>query len=317
MLAPFSALLPNASDIEYWALERAAKILRADPASYQSVEGVEYGLTEPSMFRWDIHFGDRRAVQGIVGLFPPSRLTPHEATTSALADRPAYSVQIRPIMALIDEPLPAVDPIGETIHFHGVHHQLVTPVTAVEFDPGLAVIADGHHRVASALREGGDRLIMTMIVSSTETALDAGAFHRFFPTQVDLPGAIAGCEVFRESPLDAIHAGRMAVVTRVGSIGVSVTDGGVPPALFGVPAGLASRYVLPALGLSEEEARYVDEIREVLGSVDSGGGTAVLLPPSQVGSVMEAAVGRVALPPKSTRFRPKPIRGFLMWPRWH
>lgn len=313
MLAPFSAILPRASDVEYWALERAAKVLRADPARYQSVEGVEYDLTEPALFHWGIYFDDRCHVEGLVGLFPLERLIPHEATTASVVDRPRHPVQIRPVMALVDEPLPVLEPTGESVQFHGIHHQVITPVAPVSFDLSQAIIADGHHRVAAARRDGADPMIMTMIVNSEQADLDAGAFHRAFTPQVALPDTIAGCEVVRESPLDAIHAGRVAVVTNVGSIGVAVTDEAVPEVLRGLPAGLASRYVLPGLGLQEDDAVYVQDIRRALAAVEEGG-TAVLLPPSQVRSVMRAAVDGVALPPKSTRFRPKPIRGFLMRP---
>ncbi len=284
-----------------------------DPARYQSVEGVEYGLTDPALFHWGIHFDDKRHVEGLVGLFPLDRLIPHEATTTAVVDRPRHPVQIRPVMALVDKPLPVLEPIGEPVQFHGMHHQVITPVAPVSFDLSQAIIADGHHRVAAALRHGGDPMIMTMVVNSEQADLDAGSFHRVFASEVGLPDTIPGCEVVDESPLDAIHAGRMAVVTSAGSIGVAVTNEAAPEVLRGLSAGLASRYLLPGLGLTEGDAVYVGDIRRALAAVDQGG-TAVLLPPSRVRSVMRAAVDGVALPPKSTRFRPKPIRGFLMRP---
>ena len=299
--------------MEYWALERAAKVLRADPARYQPVEGIEYDLTEPALFHWGIHFGDRCHVEGLVGLFPLERLIPHEATTAAVMDRPRYPVQIRPVMALVDEPLPALEPAGESVEFHGIHHHVITPVAPVALDLSQAIIADGHHRVAAALRGGGDPMIMTMVVDSGQADLDAGAFHRYFASEVVLPDTITDCEVVQESPLDAILAGRMAIVTNLGSIGVAVTDQAVPEVLRGLPAGLASRYVFPGLGLDEADAVYLADTRQALAAIEKGG-TVVLLPPSWVRSVMRAAIEGVALPPKSTRFRPKPIRGFLMRP---
>jgi len=306
-------LLPRSSEIEYPALERAAKALRTDPARYQSVEGVEYDVTEPSLFRWNIHFGAGRLVEGVVGLFPLDRLIPHEATTVSRPMRPRHPVQIRPVMALVDEPLPTLEPRGNGVHFHGTQHQIVTPVDPVSFAPEHVIIADGHHRVAAALWEGGDPFIMTMIVNAGRTDLGAGAFHRVFPDSVKLPDAIPGCDVIREDPLLSIRAGRIAVVTRDGSIGIAVTDGDHPQALRGLPAGLAARYVLPGLGLDETDARYVDDPTDVLAAVDEGA-TAIMLPPSDVPSVMRLALDGVVLPPKSTRFRPKPIRGFLMRP---
>lgn len=270
-------------------------------------------MTEPSLFRWEIRFEAGRYVQGLVGLFPLHQLIPHEGTTAALQTRPRHPVQIRPVTALVDEPLPDLQPIGGSVHFHGSHHHTVTPVAAVAFAPKRALIADGHHRVAAAMRDGGDPNIMTMMVSTGGVELEAGAFHRVFATEVELPGAIAGCEVVRESTLDSIHAGRIAVVTPRGSIGVTVVDKDMPEFLGGLPAGLTSRFVLPALGLSEADASYVDDIRHALAAVDEGG-TAVILPNSEVPAIMQAVAAGLTLPPKSTRFRPKPIRGLLMRP---
>ena len=313
MLTPFAALVAHTSDVEYWALERAAKALRLDPARYQSVEGVEYDLTEPSLFRWEILFEGGRYVEGLVGLFPLDQLIPHEGTTPAVQVRPRHSVQIRPVTALVEEPLPSLEPAGGSVHFHGSHHHIVTPVDSVAFAPERALIADGHHRVAAAMRDGGDPRIMTMVVSTDGIELDAGAFHRVFASQVDLPESIAGCDVVHESTLDSIHAGRIAIVTRQGSIGVAVVDESIPEFLGGLPAGLTSRFVLPALGLSEVDASYVDEIRHALAAVDEGG-TAIILPNSEIPAIMQATAAGVTLPPKSTRFRPKPIRGLLMRP---
>jgi len=103
------------------------------------------------------------------------------------------------------------------------------------------------------------------------------------------------------------------VVTEEGSIGVSVTDEDRPQVLLGLPAGLAARYVFPALGFEEADARYFDDIRQVLSAVEEGA-TGVILPPSRISSVMRLAGGGGVVPPKSTRFRPKPIRGLLMRP---
>lgn len=305
--------MPRDSDIEYWALERAAKALRKDPASYQSVEGIEYDLTAPSLFNWQIRVDHRLVVDGLVGLFPLGGLIPHEDTTAAAATRPRHAVQIRPVMALVPDPLPSMEATGPTVHFHGSDHHSVTPVIAPDIDVSSAVIADGHHRVAAAQRAGGDPMIMTVLVSVDETGLRAGAFHRVFAGHVELPVGLPGAELLAEPPRDSIAAGRMAIVSRGGAVGIGVRAGSVDDALIGIPAGLANRLVLPAVGLEEAEATYVDSIRRALEAVD-GGATAVLLPQARVESVLDAAARGVALPPKSTRFRPKPIKGLLMRP---
>ena len=188
---------------------------------------------------------------------------------------------------------------------------MVTPVDPVDFSPTTALIADGHHRVAAALRSGGDPYIMTMIVSTDGVDLEAGAFHRVFEHSVPLPRRVAGCEVVAEATRDSIHAGRIAIVTPQGSVGVAVTDPDLADYRRGLPAGLVADYVLPALGLTDAEPGYVDTIEEALETVDRGG-IAVILPGSRIVSVIDAVVDGWSLPAKSTRFRPKPIRGLLM-----
>ena len=314
MLAPFAALLPRASGIPYARLEQAAKILRLDPASYQPAEGVEYRLTEPSLFLWQIVFDGGHLVEGLVGLFPLDRLVPHESTTPQAVSRSRHPVQIRPVMALTEESLPSLERIGPATVFEGDHRHMVTPVAVDDFEPPSAVIADGHHRVEAALREGGDPMIMTMLVSSDGTHLNAGAFHRVFERVSSLPAVLEGCEVVSEPPEAALAAGRIGVVSGQGSIGIDPTGAArqLPDLMVGLPAGLAARLVLPALGLAEHDARYMGDLAAALEASEAG--TAVVLPPSQVSAVISAARTGVSLPPKATRFRPKPIRGFLMRP---
>ncbi len=92
---------------------------------------------------------------------------------------------------------------------------------------------------------------------------------------------------------------------------MEVVDDDADVLLRGLPAGLSTRYVAAPLGLAEEDATYVDDIRVALQRVDSGS-TAILLPRSDVGAVVKAARVGLPLPPKSTRFRPKPIRGLML-----
>ena len=274
------------------------------------MEGIEYDETEPALFAWRIEF-DGGEVQGLVGAMPLTELVPHESTKPNGGRRPRYPVQIRPVMALMDEELPSTTPIGEPVEFHGDHRHEVTPVQADGFEVVRPVIADGHHRVAAALRSGGDPLIMAMLVSARDSGLDAGAFHRVYPESVALPEEIPGCAVEREPPNESLVAGRIAIVTRQGSVGVSVVDEGADTLLRRLPAGLSARYVAGPLGLDEADATYEDDIRVALQKVDAGS-TAILLPTSDVRAVVGAARSGMTLPPKATRFRPKPIRGLML-----
>lgn len=294
----------------YDDLARAAKALRIDPARYQPVAGIEYERGPLSLFRWEIQPDTGPATVGLLGVYPLQALVPHEATTAAALTRPRHPVQIRPVMALIDSPLPAMEDAGPTLQFVGTHRHTVTPVVIDGEVMEGAVIADGHHRTAAALRVGGDPGIMTFVVSTTGATLEAGAFHRVFARPASLPDAIEGCRVFVEPPETALEHGRIAVVTPRGALGVRPEPASVPEPLHGIPAGVAHRLVLPALGLDERDAVYLDDIDAALAAAQYG--TAILLPGSDVRSVVIAARTGVDLPPKSTRFRPKPLRGLVM-----
>jgi hypothetical protein len=312
MLAPFAALLPRRSGVPYGDLERAAKALRVDPARYQSVDGVEYDLHSPALYRWVITTPDGARTVGLVGVFPLDRLIPHEATTAAAATRPRHSVQIRPVMALIDEPLPPMTDLDVSVRFGTQYAHSLTPVSVGLPVADTAVIADGHHRVAAARRVGGDPGIMTMLVHRGTAVFTAGAFHRVFAVPVRPPLQIPGARLVSESPMESLAAGRVSIATPDGSVGVEIDPSAVTPETRGIPAGMVAQVVLPSLGLREEDAIYLEDTRTALEAAHYG--TAILLPGADVASVVKAARTGFMLPPKSTRFRPKPARGFLMRP---
>lgn len=312
MLAPFAALLPRQPDASYDDLERAAKALRADPGNYQPVAGVSYELQSEALFAWEIEQDGVVAVRGLVGVWPLEGLIPHEQTTSAALTRPRHPVQIRPVMALVDDELPATEPSGPPRSFGTTHRHTVTPVRAPAFAPSQPVIADGHHRVAAARRVGGDPGIMVMMVSTAGATLQAGAFHRAFAHPVPIPSSIEGARLVEEEPDAALAGGRLAIVTPDGSVGVEVDPDRLRPHTAGIPAAEAHQVVLPALGLDEADAVYLDDVDAALAAAQYG--TAVLLSGARVEAVVAAARAGSILPPKSTRFRPKPVRGFLMRP---
>ncbi len=152
---------------------------------------------------------------------------------------------------------------------------------------------------------------MTMIVSTGSGLLTVGAFHRAFASPVPIPDVLPGCTVSREDPMDALSGGRIAVVSPTGSIGVALDpETALVTPFGGIAAAIAAELILPPLGLREDQALYIDDAAGAL--VVARYGTAILLPGSDVRSVIDAARAGVLLPPKSTRFRPKPMRGLLM-----
>lgn len=294
--------------MDYEDLARAAKALRVDPARYQPVADIDFMEGETSLYRWEITDEMGGTVVGLLGIHPIDGLIPHEATTAAALTRPRHPVQIRPVMALVDGALPEMEATGPPRVFAGTHRHTVVPVEVGPFEKRGAVIADGHHRTAAARRVGGDPGIMTLMVGTSGATLEAGAFHRVFATPVVLPRDGRGLRIVEEAPTESLAAGRISVVTPDGSLGVVIDD--IPSELAGIPAGVASRVLLPVLGLEERDAVYLDDVDAALAAAHYG--TAVLLPGSSVEAVVRAARAGVTLPPKSTRFRPKPLRGFVM-----
>lgn len=311
MLSPFTPLLPRSLDgIGYEDLARAAKALRVDPEGYRPVDGVEYVEGTHAVWQWDMGAEGGPQVRGLLGLFPLADLVPHEATTPAALTRPRHPVQIRPVMALVDDVLPELAPIGDPVVFQGRITHRVTPVATEGMALRDAVIADGHHRTAAALRAGGDPSIMVLVVSSTTAALDAGSFHRAFAHPVELPASIEASVIVREDPFAALAAGRIGVVTPAGSIGIDPGESPSALAYRGIPAGWVHHALLPVLGLDEDDAIYLDDPAAAASAGHYG--TGILLPPSDGGAVVAAARSGLALPPKATRFRPKPLRGLAM-----
>lgn len=311
MLSPFIPLLPRSLDgIGYEDLARAAKALRVDPEGYRPVNGVDYVEGPNAVWQWEMISDAGPQVSGLLGLVPLDELIPHEATTPAALTRPRHPVQIRPVMALVDEVLPRCAPIGDPVVFEGRITHRVTPVASEGLTLRDAVIADGHHRTAAALRAGGDPHIMALVVSSTTEALDAGSFHRAFAHPVELPAAIEGTVVIQEDPFAAIDAGRIGVVTPAGSIGIDPGEGSMARAFRGIPAGWVHHVLLPVLGLEEADAVYLDD--PAAAAAAGHYGTGILVPPSDSAAVVAAARSGLVLPPKATRFRPKPLRGLAM-----
>jgi hypothetical protein len=309
MLSPFSPVVPLSNTASYDELTRAAKSLRVDPAGYRPIAGIEYGRGPESLYRWEMESEHGLDLVGLLGIVPLDALIPHESTTAAALTRPRHPIQIRPVMALVDGALPDMEVIGPSRTFAGRVRHTVTPVTADVRGLTSAVIADGHHRTAAAIREGGDPGIMALLVGTETATLTAGAFHRVFAHPAPISSALSDLAHVIEAPADALAAGRIAIVSGEWDLGV-VPAGPIGERYAGIPAGWVHHDLLPRLGLDESDAVYLDDVPSALAAARYG--TAILLPGSDVDAVVAAARSGLALPPKATRFRPKPLRGFMM-----
>jgi hypothetical protein len=321
MLSPFLGILPSpdlAGDLS--GVERAARRLRDEAGRYQPDRAVDRALARgdwwqpgvPALYRYRIESGDT-VVEGLVGEVPLEIMVPHEGTISSHPGKPRPSLEIRPLLLLTEMPLPDRPPLADPVSFafgDGWRHT-VTAVDGAAVDVGEPVIADGHHRHRSALRAGDDPRVLVLVVGDGGAGLDGGAFHRVFSWAPPLPDDLTAFEVEPAEPEPREGAvvwvspdGAMALWPRPSALGQ--LDDAVRSSL---PL-IARDLLYPRLGLSEADASYADTVDEALDWM--GRGAAALMPPADVGWVITAARRALLMPPKATRFRPKPARGMVV-----
>lgn len=321
MLTPFRGLTPSPERPDALDdVEAGARRLRDEAGRYQAETVIEQAVQgggwvwsdAPSMYRYVIEAGGRRVV-GLVGEAALADLIPHEGTISADPGKPRPALEVRPLLLLTEEALPEVDDIGPIAAFEfpdGAAHS-VTPVDCAGVGGAPFVIADGHHRHRSALRAGDDPRILSMLVGESGAGLEGGAFHRVFSWAPPLPGEIPGFDVEATEPAPRRDAvvwcspdGAAALVPRP----AAVTH--LHPAARSSMPLVARDLLYPRLGLSEADAGYADGATEALEAM--GTGAVALMPPADVPAVLRAARAGLLMPPKATRFRPKPARGMVM-----
>ena len=302
--------------------------IRDAAGRYQSDEvlqrAVADGVVAPPqgrfLYRYEIRRNGAPTVVGIVGVAAAAHLIPHEDTIEHAPDHPAPGIEIRPILAIVEDPLPAFEAVGDTVTAiaeDGARHELaaVDPGASIPFDD--AVIADGHHRRRAVIAtRGADATVLTMVVGGGGAGLEAGTFHRVFSRVSPLPAA-AG-EVFEIEPMASPAVVPGALVWVDGASGRTFSLRPLPSAaatvdaaLRGSPAALAEALFYPLVGVSERDATHVGTWESPKENIPSAGG-ALLLPDVPVESVIAAARAGRVLPPKASRFRPKPLRGMVL-----
>lgn len=235
----------------------------------------------------------------------------------------------RPIVLITPAPVPDLDPTGPGIEFStgsGLHRiAVVDSSSAPEVTAAISghplVIADGHHRtrVAGEHAGGPGGSILAWVVPAA--AVRAGAFHRCFEHAPPLPERVA--DDFEVVVLDRSrpqpgrgsivwwpHAGTGAPVRLVPRPG---TVAALPGEAAASMSAVARHALWPILSLDERDAVYVSSLDDAVSSVGPGG-AAALLPGMAPAEVVAAARAGVLLPPKATRFRPKPGRGVVVRP---
>ncbi len=311
----------------------------------------------------------QRGLVGAVRLADPREgiILPHENTMAGpVADRLALTeateANLEPIFLVYDGGGAAsaavaeadrVRPLLVTTTDDGVRHRVwslsdrdLLRGIASDLLPRRAVIADGHHRYATYLRDQADRRAagdgagpwdygLAFLVDMSAFGPEVHAIHRVVPT---LPLATAlhrcasVCTVTRVPPAEALDALRKA-----GPDGPAflVTDGHEWHLLTQPDAGVLAA-ALPAnrssawrgldvtvahallierlwhLADTEEVVAFAHSIEEAVAAATASGGTALLLNPTPVGAVAAVAAAGDRMPRKSTLFTPKPRTGLLL-----
>ena len=327
MLSPFPGFLP-AGRGPFTSEETTARSrrIRDDAGRYQPDQVLEEAVRQellqpaspPALFRYDFEHADV-AISGLIGVCRAADLVPHEGTVSSAPDTPAPVVEIRPILALIEGPLPAANPVADAVEAiapDGTRHSVVA-VDLEGQDLGLPVVADGHHRRRAAMAtRGPDATVLTLVVGDGGAGLDAGTFHRVFPSARSLP--LRASDVFEVEPIPSAEPVAGSLVWLEGTSRRSFRLTPTTEALATVraplrasPAAVAQALLYPLLGLQEHEAVHFAEASEAVASAPRDGGS-LLLPPVEIDAVIAAARAGTLLPPKASRFRPKPLRGLVL-----
>ncbi len=291
-------------------------------ARYQSIDRMPelapFRSNGPSLYHYTIDGSAGQVISGLVGLVQLASLLPHEETIRSAEDKEAPDLEIRPILAITRHSLPvlrATGPVSSVRYGKQVHR--VEPVgRSGPIELGTLVVADGHHRRRSAMRSyGPDATAMTLVVGDGGRGLRADAFQRRLIAAGPLPKSVS--KSFDVSEVD--HP-----TPRVGGIVWYEGRGAalllhplpealetIPPTLRPIGSAVAARLLYPLIGMTQERVVHYSTPSGALGSLEPGD-AALLLPRVGVDAVFNAAEAGTLLPPKGSRFSPKPVRGIVV-----
>jgi uncharacterized protein (DUF1015 family) len=306
--------------------------------------GVVVRDPEPGYYAYEMEPPAESRIPSIRGVFVAMTLEPwggavipHERTMSGpIRDRldllEATETHLSAVYGTVPGPsagladalgrLPADDPAAEVTDGAGVRHRLWLigddGAVARSLEQETLLIADGHHRYATALeyRElrhatdgpGPWDSVLTLIVDASATALPVLPFHRV-QLEGHAPSGGAPIEDL-ESLLDALSDDDVMVGSahRAG-------DGPMEYRIHRLGAPPPAVRALHEQVLGEAEMRFVPDASAAEASVRSGEAVAAwFLPattPERIRAVVEAGQ---RLPQKSTYFWPKPRTGIVMMP---
>jgi uncharacterized protein (DUF1015 family) len=321
---------------------RAAELLEGWVRS-----GALVRSSEPAYYAYEMRFqldGRSRTITGLICGMELEEwggdVIPHERTMDGpvqdrLALLRATATHMSPVYATVEGPIPnlaslldkgvSTPPICALADEQGVEHRLWK--LEAGFDPAdllkdaRALIADGHHRYATALRYRKERDeaegpgpwdgLLTFLVDAGTQEVPVLPFHR---VQASGETARLGPQVpSLEDVLDQLSDESLIVglAARSGDgVEYSVMKlNGSPPAVRALHEQILDRSV------SDGALRFVPDAREADAAVRSGDAVAAwFLPattPERIRAVVETGQ---RLPQKSTYFWPKPRTGMIMMP---
>jgi len=300
----------------------ASRALRHAVARYQSPDDLPELLAfrhaGPALYHYSVSGPGGRLISGLVGLVRVATLLPHEETIREDEDREAVDLEIRPLLAITRNSLPEYPesgPAAEVTYGPQVHR--VAPVKhRGDIDLGTLVLADGHHRRRSAMRHVGDGAVaMTMVVGDGGLGLRADAFQRRLIGAGQLPREAEEVftieEIPRATPRVAgivwLEPGRRPRLLRPRPAALE----GVPAPLRPIGAAVAARLLYPLIGITQDRIEHFSTAAGVSHAL-KGGDAAILLPRVPIPAVFAAASAGTMLPPKGSRFHPKPVRGLVV-----
>lgn len=311
--------------------------------------GVLSGPTEPRLFAYEMRFSLAGAPRSILGALCAIELeewggsiVPHERTMPGpVSDRlaqmratranlsPVYGTIAGPSAALRDalERAAATPPLLACLDDEGVEHRAWNVGDARAVAAALAdeeiMIADGHHRYATALlyrdemrrRRGAGPwdALLALIVDAALERPPVLPFHRI---------VIAGDPPVAGEPVGGLHEllGRLDDEHLVYGIAVRERRGiahrvgrlaGRPPTVRELHARLLDGRV------ADDALRFTPDAAAAERAVATGAARAAyFLPPTTVEAVRAAVIAGERLPQKSTFFWPKPRTGMAIRPLW-
>jgi len=235
---------------------------------------------------------------------------------------------------------------GVTHRVWAVEDPVTLQEIAADLRPRRAVIADGHHRYATYLRYQADQRAagagtgpwdygLALLVDARDFGPQVGAIHRVVPQLPVAEAAQQAAAGFTVAEVDS--AGGLAALAAAGSSGPALLLAGaggwflltdpapaavaevMPPdrsaAWRRLDVTVAHRLLVERLwGLDDTEAvvGFAHSVAEATAAAAASGGTALLLNPTPVESVVAVAAAAERMPRKSTLFTPKPRTGLLL-----